>query len=185
MERQLDENSTLLVETGDAWFIGQNTKLPDGCKYNVQMQYGSIGWSVGALLGVGIAEGDDRRVLALIGDGSFQMTAQELSTMIRYNVKATILLLNNDGYTIEVQIHDGAYNDIKNWNYAQLVDTFNCTDGNGLGLKAHTNQELYDALQKADEHDGVTLIECFLKRDDCTAELLEWGSRVARANGRR
>ena len=40
------------------------------------MQYGSIGWSVGALLGYQMAWGHKKRVLAFIGDGSFQVTAQ-------------------------------------------------------------------------------------------------------------
>jgi TPP-dependent 2-oxoacid decarboxylase len=177
-------DTSLVVETGDSWFIGQYLKLPEGCRYHVQMQYGSIGWSVGAVLGAALAVGDSRRVLALIGDGSFQMTAQEVSTMIRQGVKCTILLLNNKGYTIEVEIHDGPYNDTKNWDYAQLVDTFNAEDGTGLGLKASTGEELEDALEKADKHPGVTLIEVALQRDDCTEELLLWGTLVAAANAR-
>jgi pyruvate decarboxylase len=185
LEKSFTSETTLLVETGDSWFIGQSFKLPEGAKYHVQMQYGSIGWSVGALLGVALAEGQSRRVIALIGDGSFQMTAQEVSTMIRQNVKATIILLNNNGYTIEVEIHDGPYNDIKKWDYAGLINVFNCEEGNGLAMKAKTCQEFEDALKKSEEHDGLTLIECFLERDDCTAELLEWGSRVAAANGRK
>lgn len=44
-------------------------------------------------------------MLALIGDGSFQLTAQELSTIIRQDVKATILLLNNQGIMNTVIIH--------------------------------------------------------------------------------
>lgn len=185
LEKSFTSETTLLAETGDSWFIGQSFKLPEGAKYMVQMQYGSIGWSVGALLGAALAEGQNRRIIALIGDGSFQMTAQEVSTMIRNNVKATIILLNNAGYTIEVQIHDGAYNDIKNWDYAALINTFNAEDGNGLSLKAKTCDEFNEALKKSEQHDGLTLIECFLARDDCTAELLEWGSRIVKANGRR
>jgi TPP-dependent 2-oxoacid decarboxylase len=185
LEKSFTSDTSLVIETGDSWFIGQSFKLPEGAKYNVQMQYGSIGWSVGALLGVGLAEGNNRRVIALIGDGSFQMTAQEVSTMIRHNVKATIILLNNDGYTIEVEIHDGPYNDIKRWDYAGLVNVFNCEEGNGLAIKAKTCGEFEEALRKSEQHDGLCLIECFLSRDDCTAELLEWGSRVAAANGRR
>ena len=82
------------------------------------MQYGSIGWSVGATLGYAL--GGARRVITLIGDGSFQMTAQEVSTMIRYGLNPIIFLINNGGYTIEVEIHDGPYNPIKNWDYAGL-----------------------------------------------------------------
>lgn len=52
--------------------------LPPGpCRYDWSQQYGSIGWSVGATLGMAVAGKDaGRRVLACIGDGSFQMTAQ-------------------------------------------------------------------------------------------------------------
>ncbi len=57
----------------------------------------------------------------MIGDGSFQLTAQEISTMVRYGTKPIIVLLNNRGYTIEAEIHDGPYNRIKNWDYAGLM----------------------------------------------------------------
>lgn len=64
-------------KTGDSWFQGQSMKLPHGCGYEFQMQYGSIGWSVGAVLGYAVAtKPKGRRVVAMIGDGSYQMTAQ-------------------------------------------------------------------------------------------------------------
>jgi len=122
--------------------------------------------------------------MALIGDGSFQLTAQEISTMIRYETNPIIFLLNNRGYTIEVEIHDGPYNNIKNWEYAQLVDVFNAGEGNGWSTKVATAHELEGAIAKAKEHDGLVFIECLLDRDDCSKELLQWGSRVASANGR-
>lgn len=182
----VDENTSLVIETGDSWFNGQKLHLPDGAHYHFQMQYGSIGWAVGATLGVAIAGGDRRRTIALIGDGSFQLTAQEVSTMIRFRTNPIIFLLNNRGYTIEVEIHDGPYNNIKNWNYAGLVEVFNADDGCGVGLKATTAAELARAIETARSHqNGPVLIECALDRDDCTKELLEWGSRVAAANGRK
>ncbi len=180
----IDENSDLVIETGDSWFNGQKLKLPAGCRYFFQMQYGSIGWATGATLGVSLAGSGKRRTIALIGDGSFQLTAQEVSTMIRYQANPIIFLLNNRGYTIEVEIHDGPYNNIKNWDYAALIHVFNAGEGNGLGLKASTAGELASAVSQAGAHDGPVLIECTLDRDDCTSELLEWGSRVAAANGR-
>jgi TPP-dependent 2-oxoacid decarboxylase len=52
-------------------------RLPSGAGFELQLRYGSIGWSVGATLGYALgAAGAGRRVVALIGDGSFQMTAQ-------------------------------------------------------------------------------------------------------------
>lgn len=65
------------------------------------------------------AQGQGCRVVACIGDGSFQVTAQDVSTMMRYDQNPIIILINNGGYTIEVEIHDGPkinnYNVIKNW----------------------------------------------------------------------
>lgn len=46
------------------------------CRYEFQMQFGSIGWSVGATLGYAQALKGKKRVIASIGDGSFQVTAQ-------------------------------------------------------------------------------------------------------------
>ncbi|KAI9096279.1 hypothetical protein K1719_025998 [Acacia pycnantha] len=88
----------------------------DPSNYEFQMQYGSIGWSVGATLGYAEAA-NSKRVIACIGDGSFQVTAQDISTMIRCGQKSIIFLINNGGYTTEVKIHDGPYNVIKNWDY--------------------------------------------------------------------
>ena len=181
----LSASTDLVVETGDSWFNGQKLHLPDGARYHFQMQYGSIGWATGATLGVSLAGGTSRRTVSLIGDGSFQLTAQEISTMIRHEANPIIFLLNNRGYTIEVEIHDGPYNNIKNWDYAGLVDVFNAGEGSGLGLRATTAGELTAAIERAKSHAGLALIECALDRDDCTAELLEWGSRVAAANARR
>jgi len=178
-------NTDLVVETGDSWFNGQKLRLPDGAGYHFQMQYGSIGWATGATLGISLGAGPRRRTVALIGDGSFQLTAQEVSTMIRHGANPIIFLLNNRGYTIEVEIHDGPYNNIKNWDYAGLVNVFNAGEGNGLGLRATTAGELTAAIERAKAHPGLTLIECSLQRDDCTGELLEWGSRVAAANARK
>ena len=99
----LRPNDTLIAETGDSWFNAQTIKLPDGAHYHMQMMYGSIGWSLPATLGSQLARPDGRTVL-MIGDGSFQMTAQELSTMIRLKTNPVIFIFNNLGYRIEVRL---------------------------------------------------------------------------------
>jgi pyruvate decarboxylase len=184
IQGMLDGNTTLIAETGDSWFNTINLALPQGSNFEIQMQYGSIGWSVGAALGYQLAVQPTRRVIACIGDGSFQMTAQELSTMIRYGLKPILFIMNNGGYTIEVEIHDGPYNVIKNWNYAELVPAFNGADGNGWGCRVRTEGEAQDAIQKALAHDGPSVIEVVIGKDDCSRDLLEWGTRVCASNAR-
>ena len=175
--------STLLVETGDSWSNGMDVRLPGGARFEIQMQYGSIGRSVGATLGYAASD-PSKRLVACIGDGSFQLTAQEISTMIRYELKPIIFPINNGGYTIEVEIHDGPYNVINNWHYAKLIDLFNGSDGKGWSTRAATGRELDKAIETALDHDGLSFIEVVIDRDDCNKNLLRWGNRVARNNGR-
>ena len=184
IQSYINSKTAVVAETGDSWFNGMKLKLPGGAKFEMQMQYGSIGWSVGATLGYALGLGKNHRVMAFIGDGSFQLTAQEISTMIRYKLNPIIFLINNRGYTIEVEIHDGPYNNIKNWKYSELVDVFNAEDGNGISFKVDTEGELRDAIKKSVKHKGLSLIEITIDRDDCSKELLEWGSKVAFNNAR-
>ena len=174
-----------MVETGDSWFNGLKTRLPPGCRFEIQFQAGSIGWSCPATLGYELGCSTPTRVIAMIGDGSFQLTAQEVSTMVRYGTKPIIVLINNRGYTIEAEIHDGPYNRIKNWNYAGLMNVFNADDGHGLGMRTATVGEFDQAMDRALAHDGPCLIEVAIDPHDCSRELREWGGRVAVANGRR
>ena len=183
IQKLLDEQSALIAETGDSWFNGMQLDMPSGSRFEIQMQYGSIGWSVGATLGYAIGA-PQRRVIACIGDGSFQLTAQELSTMIRYNATPLIFLMNNRGYTIEVEIHDGPYNNIANWNYAELMGVLGGEKGGGRGFRAGTGAELEAAIVEAVAHDGPCLIEVLIDRDDCNPSLIGWGTQVAKNNGR-
>ena len=133
IEEQLDSDTTLLVETGDSWLNGMYTQLPGGARFEIEMQWGSIGWSVPASFGYAMGLEEGRRLVSVIGDGSFQLTAQEVSNMIRHGQEILIFLVNNRGYVIESAIHDGPYNYYKNWDYAGLIDVFNAEDGAGGG----------------------------------------------------
>jgi TPP-dependent 2-oxoacid decarboxylase len=180
----LDTGTALLVETGDSWFHGLETRLPEGCRFEIQFQAGSIGWSVPATLGYELGFKEPRRVIAMIGDGSFQLTAQEVSTMIRHGTRPIIVLVNNHGYIIEDAIHVGPYNKIKNWDYAGLMAVLTNHEGAGLGLRAKTAGELATALKTAWGHDGPCLIEVDIDPTDCSPTMRQWGTRVSAANGK-
>ncbi|XP_010922580.1 pyruvate decarboxylase 2 [Elaeis guineensis] len=185
IQKMLTSDTAVISETGDSWFNCQKLKLPPACGYEFQMQYGSIGWSVGATLGYAQAA-KDKRVIACIGDGSFQVTAQDISTMMRCGQNTIIFLINNGGYTIEVEIHDGPYNVIKNWNYTALVDAIHNGEGKCWTMKVQCEEELKEAIQTAlgPKKDCLCFIEVIVHKDDTSKELLEWGSRVSAANSR-
>ncbi|XP_023750267.1 pyruvate decarboxylase 1 [Lactuca sativa] len=185
IQNMLSGDTVVIAETGDSWFNCQKLKLPKGCGYEFQMQYGSIGWSVGATLGYAQAA-TDKRVITCIGDGSFQMTAQDISTMMRCGQNNIIFLINNGGYTIEVEIHDGPYNVIKNWNYTALVDAIHNGEGKCWTSKVFCEEELVEAIETATKKkkDCLCFIEVVVHRADSSKDTLEWGARVAAAGGR-
>jgi pyruvate decarboxylase len=89
----LREADVVVTETGTANFGIWETKFPPGVTGVTQVLWGSIGWSVGAAQGAALGVRDmglDRRTILLVGDGSFQLTAQEVSTMIRHGLRITM-----------------------------------------------------------------------------------------------
>jgi pyruvate decarboxylase len=86
----LKPRDIVVTETGTSNFGIISTKFPQGVTALNQVLWGSIGWSVGACQGAALAAkdaNDDRRTILFVGDGSIQLTAQEISTMIRQGLK--------------------------------------------------------------------------------------------------
>jgi indolepyruvate decarboxylase len=105
--------------------------------------YAGTGFGVPAALGVQAATG--RRPLAIVGDGAFQMTGMELSTIARYGLNPIVVVLNNHGYTTERFLLDGPFNDIQLWQFHKLPEVF----GSGRGFEVRTEGELDEALKAA------------------------------------
>ncbi|XP_050382210.1 pyruvate decarboxylase 4-like [Argentina anserina] len=184
IQKMLSGQTTVIADAGDSWFNCMKLKLPQGCLCEFQVQYASIGWSVGATLGYAQAS-PTKQVIAFVGDGSFQVTAQEVSTMLR-NGQNLIFLINNGGYTVEKAIHDGPYNVIKNWNYTGVVDAIHNGEGKCWTAKVRCEEELVEAIETATgaKKDHLCFIEVILHKDDISKEVLAWGARVAAANSR-
>jgi pyruvate decarboxylase/indolepyruvate decarboxylase len=168
----LKEDDIIVAETGTCLFGASVVPLPQGTTFVGQVLWGSIGYSLGSLLGCCVAA-PQRRSILLIGDGSFQMTAQELSTILRYDLKPIIFLINNDGYTIERDIHGAKmpYNDIQRWNYHKLPEIFAL---DSWSVKVSTESELESALQTASQsRDKLAFIEVVMDKMDSPEILLK------------
>jgi len=171
----LDDKMILVSDTGDCICAAPDLYIEEAENFIAQAYYLSIGFALPATLGVALARPDKRAVL-LIGDGAFQMTAQELSTIIRKKRNPIIFVLNNQGYVIERMIHDGAYNDIQNWQYHKLPEAFGAS---GAGFKVQTEDELEKAVSIAlAAKDACALIEINLGPTDCSDILAELGRKV-------
>ena len=149
MGQWLQEDDIVITDTGTASFGVWETRFPKGVTSINQVLWGSIGYSVGSCQGAALAakESGNRRTILFVGDGSFQLTGQEVSTMIRHDLKPIIFCICNDGYTIERYIHgmDAEYNDIQPWNYKDLVPAFGAKPGHYKTFQVKTKKEL-DAL---------------------------------------
>ena len=125
-------------------------EIPPGARFIVSGYWASIGGGFGMSLGACIGADPEQRVIAVEGDGSIQMTAQELSTMVRYGKTPIVFVMNNRGYTAERLIHEGQFNDIQNWQYWRLPEVF----GGIAGCEVRTEGDLEDALERAASHTG-------------------------------
>ncbi|MDD2614926.1 MAG: alpha-keto acid decarboxylase family protein [Methanosarcina sp.] len=104
--------------------------LPKRVKFESQMLWGAIGWATPASFGTALAV-PDQRVILITGEGSHQMTAQEISQFYRYGLKPIIFVLNNHGYLIEKMLSkklDYCYNEIPQWQYHKLPEVLGCND---------------------------------------------------------
>ncbi|MDF2824718.1 MAG: hypothetical protein K0R68_2126 [Mycobacterium sp.] len=166
----LRSGDVLVAETGTS---AQNTvgmPLPPDVRYVNQSSWGSIGYALPALFG-SLVGSPDRRHILCTGDGSFQVTAQELSSVIRHGFTPVIFLLNNRGYTIERSIlgAESPYNDVANWAYHDVPRVFGIAEDRLLSRVATTPAELDDALAEAADTDRLVFLEVALQPLDMTA----------------
>lgn len=173
MGSYLKDNDIVITETGTANFGIWETKFPAGVTALSQVLWGSIGYSVGATQGAALAArdaGEDRRTILFVGDGSFQLTAQEVSTMIRLGLKPTIFVICNDGYTIERFIHgmEAEYNDIQTWHYKDLVKVFGAKEGTYRTYQIKTKQEITALFKDAEFNsaDKLQFVELYIPKED-------------------
>lgn len=163
----LKEDDIVFSETGLIEFGFATLELPKRARLFNQVLWGSIGWATPASFGAAIAE-PDKRVILITGDGSHQLTAQEVSSMMRYGVKPVIVVINNSGYTIERALCKNpmdSFNNIASWDYFKLPSIFN---GKAWSIKAQTQEEFLNALKQAEteQKDKLCYIEiCTDKMD--------------------
>ncbi|KAF2753593.1 pyruvate decarboxylase [Pseudovirgaria hyperparasitica] len=174
------DGDIVLTETGTASHGGRALVLPPGTRFFSAITWLSIGYMLPATLGAALAQRDTaqgKRTVLFMGDGSLQMTVQELSTIIKEKLDVIIILINNDGYTIERVIHGRTqgYNDIFPWNHRAAMTLFGAGEQHASEnyLAARTWEDLTTVLQspKVQEGSGLRIVEVFMDRLDCQGAL--------------
>lgn len=154
----------ILADQGTAAFGAASLKLPPDATLIVQTLWGSIGFTLPAAYGAQTAA-PDRRVVLLVGDGAAQLTIQELGSMLRDGQKPLILLLNNEGYTVERAIHgpEQRYNDIALWNWTQLPQALSL-ECEAQSWRVTQTVQLREVLELASRRERLTFVEVVLPK---------------------
>jgi indolepyruvate decarboxylase len=155
----LRPEDVIITDTGTSSLGLAFAQLPGGAEFHNQTLWASIGWATPAAFGAAIGA-PDRRLILITGEGSHQMTAQEIGQFGRHELRPIIFVLNNSGYLSERMLCKDmalAYNDIASWNYAELPHALGCEGW--FTARVSTCAELDDALKTAEQADGAAYIE--------------------------
>jgi benzoylformate decarboxylase len=131
---------------------------------------GSLGWGMGAALGLKLAM-PEREVIAVVGDGGFQFGPQALWVAARYQIPVTYVVINNESYAAVAAAlrrygRTAVERDIYPGKDLSGVDVAALARGYGVfAQRLHRASELPEALAKARTHFGPTLIEIMTDPD--------------------
>jgi len=189
----VDSSVFLLTDTSLALFPSAEILISRRNHFIAQTAWLSIGYAVGAAVGVSTLLPPDERVMVLAGDGGFQMVAQAFATLVKLRKSATIVVFDNGLYAIEQFLIDSGYfrpgadqppefycrldldpgleptPAARHWNYVALAEAFG-----GVGVQANDPAALAEALAQAKARANVpTLIAARIVARDLPPELAE------------
>ena len=147
---------------------------------------GTMGFGLPAAIGAQVAN-PDKKVLAIVGDGGFQMTFQELMMVKEYNLPVKIFIINNS-YLGMVRQWQELFNDRR---YSSVDLSYNpdfIKIGEAYGIKSiqlKTKKDLKKHLKKILESDEAVLVECIVEKEENVYPMIPAGKDVSCIVGKR
>ncbi|KAK5690004.1 hypothetical protein LTR97_012488 [Elasticomyces elasticus] len=163
MSALLKPDDTVLLANGTPLIGGRDMEFPLRTQVVASSIWCSIGQMLPAAQGISLAKRDlglPGRTILFEGDGSFQVTCQAISDIIRCKLDVTIFIVNNAGYTYERWLNgmEADYNDVPGWRYIELAKMFGApSDYPVLTVTVRTMTKLRDLLAHENIHDGKGL----------------------------
>lgn len=140
---------------------------------------GTMGFGLPAAVGAKLAR-PDKLVIAVVGDGGFQMTNQELATAVQYDLPVKILIMNN-GYLGMVRqwqemFYDRTYSEV---DISVAPDFVKLAEAYGAaGFRATRPDELHDVLAAAINHKGVAVIDVVVSKEENVFPIVPAGANA-------
>ena len=146
---------------------------------------GTMGFGLPAAMGAQIGQ-PDKTVIVVAGDGGFQMTMQELATIVQYRLPVKIALLNNGVLGMVRQLQgffmDERFSQIQlhaNPDFLKIAEAYGI-----LGLRVTAESELYEMVVKAISHPGPVLIDFVISPDELVLPMVPPGKEITEMLGR-
>lgn len=177
LNEELRDSTMVIADIGDALFASSELVVHRQTEFLSPAYYTSMGFAVPAALGAMVARPDLRPVV-IVGDGAFQMTGMELSTIVRRGLAPVVIVLDNQGYGTERLLHAGEFefNEIHPWAYHKLPEVL----GGGVGYDIHTEGQFDQALRQAlGDSTQMSLLHVHLDPADCSRTLSRLCQRLS------
>jgi TPP-dependent 2-oxoacid decarboxylase len=142
----ITDNAIIIADVGDSLFGSLDLTIHGQTEFLSPAYYCSMGFAVPAAIGAQLAN-PTLRPIVIVGDGAFQMTGMEISTITRFALNPVIIVLNNNGYGTERPMLDGPFNDVLRWNYYRIPEII----GHGKAFLIETEGQLEDSLSAAEK----------------------------------
>ena len=165
LQEFMKEDDILIAETGIIPFGVAQINFPKNSELVTQTLWGSIGWATPTALGMSIAS-EKKKVILFAGEGSYQISAMELGSMLRYDVKPVVIVLNNKGYTTERMLSenfDDKFNDVLQMNYSKFARVF---EGDIWSTRVESEDDFDKALKVTQIMNKLCFIEICTASDD-------------------
>jgi len=147
---------------------------------------GTMGFGLPSALGAKLALGNQREVICISGDASFQMNLQELATLSQYNVAVKVVLINN-----------GWQGMVRQWQESFYQERYSSSDmipgmpdfellAKAFGIKGiivNSRDELEGSIDQMLAHDGPVLLDVRVKRDENCYPMVAPGKNNAQMIG--
>jgi len=169
ISRKLDDDAVIVADVGqNQIWAARHFEDKIGRRFLTSGGLGTMGYGLPAAVGAKIAA-PDRQVVAVVGDGGFQMSLYELGTISYNDLNMIILLFNNSRLGMVRELQDRYYGKSNAVDLDKNPDFIRLCDAYGIkGVRITSDSELEDAFEKAIRHKGPFLLECVVDPDEST-----------------
>lgn len=181
VSEKVNANAIVVTDVGQQQMIASRySKFKQSRSFITSGGLGTMGFGVPAAMGAKLGR-PDREVIAIVGDGGFQMTMQELGTISQYQIGVKIIIMNNNylGMVRQWQqlFFDKRYSftKLQNPDFIKLAGAFSIP-----ARKVTLRKDLTEAISEMIEHEGPYLLEVVVEKEDNVFPMVPAGASVAK-----